>query len=194
MGSGDLKSGATASGESPKSSGKGVVPARVSRNTRALSLVEKVNPLRVLIVTAPWYADIAALQIEGAERALAAGGAQFEHIEVPGALEIPAAIAIAARATDDGGKSLRYDGFVALGCVIRGETTHYDIVSRQSAAGLMDLSIRAMLAIGNGILTVENRKQAFVRARPDAQDKGGGAATACLAMIGLRRKFLAGVL
>ncbi len=168
-----------------------MVPTRNARHTGSLSLVEKVAPLRILIVTAPWYEDIAALQIEGAERALSASGAQFEHVEVPGALEIPAAIAFAARATEDGGKSLRYDGFVALGCVIRGETTHYEIVSQSSAAGLMELSIRELLAIGNGILTVENRKQAFVRARPEAQDKGGGAALACLAMIALRRKFLA---
>lgn len=185
------------SGNSPKSPGKGTPARGDARNPRpaggqrALSLVEKVAPRSVLIVTAPWYADIAALQIEGAERVLVASGVQFEHVEVPGALEIPAAIALAARATGDGGRTLRYDGFVALGCVIRGETTHYEIVSQQSAAGLMDLSIRAMLAIGNGILTVENRKQAYVRARPDAQDKGGGAALACLAMIGLRRRFLA---
>ena len=116
----------------------------------------------------------------GAEREISKNGAQSERVVVPGAFEIPGAIALAAG---------RYDGFVALGCVIRGETTHYDYVCGESARGLQDLAIAHNLAIGFGILTVENEAQALARARVDRRNKGGEAANACLAMIELKRHF-----
>ncbi len=140
---------------------------------------------RVLIVEARFYDDIADALLEGATLALTKSGAVFETITVPGALEIPGAIAFAA-ATG------RYDGFVALGCVIRGETTHYEIVSNESARGLMDLTVARGLAIGNGIITVENEDQAWARARASDLDKGGGAAAACIAMMALKRQFAHG--
>ena len=136
----------------------------------------------LLLVEAPYYPHITALLREGAERALAASGASFDAVAVPGAFEIPAAIAIAAKAAG------RYDGFVALGCVIRGETTHYDHVCAESSRGVQDLALGG-LAIGFGILTVENEAQALVRAAPDGRDKGGEAVRACLAMIELQRRF-----
>jgi 6,7-dimethyl-8-ribityllumazine synthase len=115
-----------------------------------------------------------------AKTTLEAAGATAEVAIVPGAFETPAAIAMAAR---------RYDGFLALGCVVRGETSHYDYVCGESARGLMDLSVRQGLAIGYGILTVETLTQAEARADPAGQDKGGEAARACLAMIAWRRKM-----
>jgi len=113
---------------------------------------------------------------------LAAAGAEVTHLVVPGALEIPPAIAMAAT----GGQ---YEAFVALGCVIRGETTHYELVSGESCRGIMDLGVRERLAIGNGILTVENEAQALERAEPAHQDKGGGAAAAALALLVWRRRL-----
>jgi 6,7-dimethyl-8-ribityllumazine synthase len=142
------------------------------------------EPPHILLVEAPYYAHIAADLRRGAERALAAAGATHENLAVPGAFEIPAAIAAAARA---GG---RFEGFVALGCVIRGETTHYDHICSESARGLQDLAVRDGLAIGYGILTVENEAQALVRASPEGRDKGGEAVRACLALVALRRRFL----
>ena len=135
----------------------------------------------ILLVEAPYYAHIAEHLRKGAERALAEAGATHEVIEVPGAFEIPAAIGMAARSTD------RFDGFVALGCVIRGETTHYDHICAESARGLQDLAVREGLAIGYGILTVENEAQAVARASADRRDKGGEAVRACLALVDLRR-------
>jgi 6,7-dimethyl-8-ribityllumazine synthase len=132
------------------------------------------------MVEARYYEDISDALLAGATDALERAGASFERCAVPGALEIPGAIALAAG---------RFDGFVALGCVIRGETTHYDIVSNESARGIMDLTVRDRLAIGNGILTCENEEQAWERARPEKLNKGGGAAEACLAMIGLKSRF-----
>jgi 6,7-dimethyl-8-ribityllumazine synthase len=137
----------------------------------------------VALVEARFYEDISDELAAGALRALSAAGATVERISVPGALEIPGAIAVLAART---GK--RIDGFVALGCVIRGETSHYDIVAGESSRGLMDLAIRQRIAIGNGILTVENEAQAWARAKRSDMDKGGGAAMACLAMIALKRK------
>ena len=136
---------------------------------------------KILLVGAGFYRHIFDLQLQGAVAALEAGGHKHELIEVPGALEIPAAIALAA---ETGG----YDGYVALGCVIRGETTHYDTVCNDSSRGLMLLGLEGV-AIGNGILTVENADQAWVRADPDGQDKGGGAAAAALHLIALARRF-----
>lgn len=135
----------------------------------------------ILIVEARFYDAIADAALEGATAALKAAGATHERITVPGALEIPAAIALA----DATGK---FDGYVALGCVIRGETYHFEVVAGESARGLMALSLDGM-AIGNGILTVENEAQAWARARLSEKDKGGEAAKAALAMIALRQKF-----
>jgi 6,7-dimethyl-8-ribityllumazine synthase len=139
--------------------------------------------LNILIVEARFYSHIANALLDGATAALDAAGANFERVSVPGALEIPPAIALAARG-DKG-----YDGFVALGCVIRGETYHFEIVSNESARGLMDLGIRQGLCIGNGVLTVENEEQALVRASATGSDKGGDAARACLALINHRDKL-----
>ena len=137
----------------------------------------------LLLVEAPYYAHIGALLRQGAERAIAAAGATCEIVSVPGAFEIPAAIALAARTAE------RFDGFVALGCVIRGETTHYDHICAETARSLQDLMVRDGLAVGYGILTCENETQSLVRAAPDGRDKGGEATRACLALIELKRRF-----
>lgn len=136
-----------------------------------------------LIVEARFYEALADAQMAGAIAALEAAGATYERVAVPGALEIPAAIAFA----ESGAR--HYDGYVALGCVIRGETTHYEIVCGESARALMDLAVAENLAIGNGILTVENAKQAWDRADLNRKDKGGGAAEAALAMVALKQEF-----
>ena len=136
---------------------------------------------RVLIAEARFYAHLNDLLLQGARAVLDAAGHVHETLTVPGALEIPGAIALAA-------ESGRYDAFVALGVVIRGETWHFEIVAGESARGLMALTLDG-LAIGNGILTVENEAQALVRARPDDKDKGGDAAKAALAMLHLRQRF-----
>jgi 6,7-dimethyl-8-ribityllumazine synthase len=141
----------------------------------------------VLIVEARFYDHLADMLAAGAEAALRAAGATFDRIAVPGALEIPGAIALAERGRQ-GGMGASYDGYVALGCVIRGETGHYDIVAGESARGIMDLTLRGM-AVGNGVLTVEDEAQAIRRADPAQLDKGGGAAQACIAMIALKRRF-----
>lgn len=138
---------------------------------------------RLLIVVSPYYREIADGLIAGARAVAEQAGAVVDQIDVPGALEIPTAIGMAA----DGGD---YDGYVALGCVIRGETTHYDTVCNDSSRGLMLLGLEG-LAIGNGILTVENEAQAIVRADPAEQNKGGGAAAAALHLIALSRKYAA---
>jgi 6,7-dimethyl-8-ribityllumazine synthase len=145
-----------------------------------------MNP-NILIVEARFYSHISEALFDGASAALEKAGAKFDRIAVPGALEIPAAIHFAAKASEGAGKS--YDGFVALGCVIRGETYHFEIVSNESARGLMDIGLQHGLCIGNGILTVENEQQAMVRAARDGQDKGGGAARACLALIELKARL-----
>jgi 6,7-dimethyl-8-ribityllumazine synthase len=143
----------------------------------------------ILIVEARFYDDLLDSLLAGAKRVLQKAGATFELVTVPGALEIPAAIKFAHESARLGVLQKTFDGFVAIGCVIRGETTHYDTVCEESARGLMDLSIQHNLAIGNGIITVENEDQAWVRAKPDQLDKGGGAATACLTMIKLKRRW-----
>ena len=141
----------------------------------------------VLIVTARFYEDIADALLQGTTQALDAVGATYEIVEVPGVLEIPAAIAMAI-ATMKNGRA-EYDGFVTLGCVIRGETTHYEMVCEQSARALMDLTVNNILALGNGIQTVENTEQAWARARATDKNKGGAAANTALAMITLRKKI-----
>lgn len=141
----------------------------------------------LLIVEARFYDDIADELLAGAVNAIENAGATFDKVTVPGALEIPAVIAMALEAEEDGGTE--YDGYVALGCVIRGETGHYDIVAGESARALMDLAIEECLAIGNGIITCENGEQAWARARVAEKNKGGGAAEAALAMIKVREKL-----
>jgi len=143
--------------------------------------------LRVLVVEARYYNDLADALLAAATDVLGAHEVAYDVVTVPGALEIPAAIAMAEAAADDGGVS--YDGYIALGCVIRGETYHFEIVSNESARGLMDLATGQRLCIGNGILTVEDEGQAWARARASEGDKGGGAARACLAMIALKAQL-----
>lgn len=138
---------------------------------------------RILIVEARFYEALADALLEGARAVLDRAGAETRVVTVPGALEIPAAIALAEAS------GAPFDGYVALGCVIRGETWHFEVVSNESARGLMDLAVRGPLAIGNGVLTVETEDQAWARARASEGDKGGGAARACLAMIDARRRL-----
>lgn len=144
--------------------------------------VPKVPGARLLLVVAPYYRDITDEMQRGAEAAAAEAEAHLDRIVVPGAFEIPGAIALAS-------KSKAYDGYVALGCVVRGETSHFDYVCGESARGLMDLSIHKRFAIGYGILTVENLSQAEERASTNRGDKGGEATRAALAMILLKRRF-----
>ncbi len=139
------------------------------------------EPTKLLIVIAPYYKDIADQLVKGAQNAATAAGATFETVEVPGALEVPTAIRLATNNGD-------FDGFVALGCVIRGETTHYDTVCNDSSRALQLMGLSG-ICIGNGILTVENHQQAAVRAEAAGQNKGGGAADAAMHLIALSRKF-----
>lgn len=149
------------------------------------------QPLRILIVEARFYDDLADALLEGAADALKAYGAEYDVVTVPGALEIPGAIALAEEA-GNGPAGTRYDAYVALGCVIRGETYHFEIVSNESARGIMDLTVHKRLCIGNGILTTEDEDQAWARARISEGDKGGGAARAALAMVALKQQLTAG--
>ena len=148
---------------------------------------EPVPGARVLIVEARYYSGIADELLSGARKALEAAAAAFEIVTVDGALEIPAMIAIAADAAKAAGKP--YDAAIALGCVIRGETGHYDIVAGESARALMDLSVSERLPLGNGILTVENEAQAWARARLSEMNKGGGAAEAALSVLRHARRL-----
>ncbi|HEY6255160.1 MAG TPA: 6,7-dimethyl-8-ribityllumazine synthase [Xanthobacteraceae bacterium] len=143
--------------------------------------------VRILVVEARFYDDIADALLAGATRALEAAGAAFERMSVPGSLEVPPAIAIALEAAERAGKP--YEGAVALGCVIRGDTIHFEIVSTQSARALMDLSVARATPIGNGILTVDTEAQAWARARLEEADKGGDAARATLALVRLKRRL-----
>ncbi|AXI41722.1 6,7-dimethyl-8-ribityllumazine synthase [Sulfitobacter sp. SK011] len=139
------------------------------------------KPVKVLIVVSPYYSDIAEGLLTGAKAELDAAGVTWDVVEMPGALEIPTAIGISDRRSN-------FDGYVALGCVIRGETTHYETVCNDSSRALQLMGLQG-LCIGNGILTVENRGQAEVRADPKGQNKGGGAAAAALHLIALARKW-----
>jgi 6,7-dimethyl-8-ribityllumazine synthase len=143
------------------------------------------KPRRFLIVEARFYTELADALAAGAMKALDDAGVTYDRISVPGALEIPAAIAMASQRRD----AEPYDGYLALGCVIRGETYHFEIVCNESARGIMDLTTAEMLAIGNGILTVENGEQAWERADPARKDKGGDAARAALAMAELAHQY-----
>jgi 6,7-dimethyl-8-ribityllumazine synthase len=141
----------------------------------------------LLIVEARFYDDMADALLDGAKAALDQARATYDVVTVLGALEIPAAIAMALDGADNGGT--QYDGFVALGLVIRGETYHFEIVANESSRALMDLAVSESLAIGNGILTVENDEQAWARVRRSDKDKGGFAARAALTMIELKKKL-----
>lgn len=143
-------------------------------------MTTKTVPPKILIVEARYYEHISEQLLLGAVAALEEAGARFDQIEVPGAFEIPGAIGLAG---------VHYDGFIALGCVIRGETTHYDYVCGESARGLMELSVNRGLAIGYGIVTTENGDQAWERAAVDRKNKGRDAALAALRMVELRRQF-----
>ena len=134
-----------------------------------------------LLAEARFYPHLNDMLLDGARRAIEAAGHKHEVLTVPGALELPGAIALAAR-------SGRFCAFVALGVVIRGETHHFEVVSNESARGLMDLTLQGY-AIGNGILTVENEAQAIARCDPDQMDKGGAAARAAIALYELREKY-----
>jgi 6,7-dimethyl-8-ribityllumazine synthase len=150
------------------------------------------DTMRILIVEARFYPDLADELLKGAVDALTAFGAEYDVVTVPGALEIPAVIALAEEAGHRA-TGVAYDGFVALGTVIRGETYHFEIVANESARGLMDLSVGKQLCLGNGILTVEDEAQAWSRARASEGDKGGAAARAALTMISLRQQLLIGL-
>src|SRR5512140_1914217 len=151
----------------------------------AASRFRRNNLAHVLIAEARFYAHLNDMLLEGARAAIEAAGHSHETITVPGALELPGAIALAA-------ESGRFDAYVALGVVIRGETYHFEIVAGESARGLMDLTIGKRLCIGNGILTVEDEAQAWARAKVSEGDKGGGAARAALTMVALRQQLVAG--
>lgn len=139
------------------------------------------KPVKLLIVVAPFYRDIADMLIDGAKAEIEAAGGTYDLVEVPGALEVPTAIGIAERLSN-------FDGYVALGCVIRGATTHYETVCNDSSRGITLLGLQG-LCVGNGILTVENRDQAVERADPAQMNKGAGAAAAALHLIALTRKW-----
>jgi 6,7-dimethyl-8-ribityllumazine synthase len=149
---------------------------------------KKRGTLSMLIVEARFYEHISDALLAGAKRVLDEAGAQYDRIAVPGALEVPAAIAMAIDAAK--AKRTPYDGVVALGCVIQGETYHFELVANESARGLMDLSVNRQLAIGNGILTVDNEAQAQARATADNRNKGASAARAALAMATLKRSLM----
>lgn len=139
------------------------------------------KPVKILIVVAPYYKDIADNLVAGAKAEVEAAGAAWDLVEMPGALELPTAIGISDRRSN-------FDGYVALGCVIRGETTHYETVCNDSSRALQLLGLQG-LCIGNGILTVETRAQADIRADPAGQNKGGGAAAAALHLVAMARKW-----
>ena len=145
--------------------------------------------MKVLVIEARFYEHISDMLLEGAMAALEDAGAEVTRVTVPGALEIPHVISIA-----DESAASHYDAYVALGCVIRGETTHYDYVCEESARAIMDLAVDGQLAIGNGIITVENEDQALARADKSRKDKGGFAARAALTMVEIRDQLNAGTL
>jgi len=154
---------------------------------RATKPAAKAASLRILIVEARFYDRIADALLRGAKAVLDQAGASYDVITVPGALEVPGAIAMAVDAPKN--KKTPYDGVVALGCVIQGETYHFELVSNESARGLMDLTLTRQLALGNGILTVDTEAQAQARSAGNEHNKGVGAAKAALAMIALKRSL-----
>jgi 6,7-dimethyl-8-ribityllumazine synthase len=157
-----------------------------ARQAKSKTQAKKTAGAHVLVVESRFYDGISDALFAGAARALEAAGATWDRISVPGSLEIPIAAAIALDAA--GHKRRPYDGVVALGCVIQGETFHFDIVAMQSARALMDLALAHRLPVGNGILTVDTMAQAQTRARREEGDKGGDAARAALALIAIKRQ------
>jgi len=159
----------------------------MARPRRQVGKETGVKGARILVVEARFYDDIADMLLRGAKRVLRDAQAELDLVSVPGALEIPGAIIIALDAAVAAQRP--YDGVVALGCVVRGETSHYDIVAGESARGLMDISLSLSMPVGNGILTVDTDTQAKARARPAGEDKGGGAARAALTLVRLKRNL-----
>lgn len=147
------------------------------------------NPIHIMIVEARFYAHISDALLQGVVAELKQRGATYDRYEVSGAFEIPGAIRFAIEARSRQTDAPRYDGYIALGCVIRGETTHYETICAESARGLMDITLDHGVALANGILTVENEAQAIARASIEDKNKGGEFAQACLTMVQLRRKF-----
>lgn len=164
-------------------------PRRSTADNASDRAVSDLAGARILIVEARFYEDIADALLAGATRALEEVGVNFDRVSVPGALEVAPAIAIAIDAAERSGRP--YEGAVALGCVIRGETLHFEIVSQESARALLDLAVTRRFPIGNGILTVDTDLQAWSRARPDEGDKGGDAARAALSLVRLARRLAA---
>ena len=165
-------------------------PRRSAGNDASDRAIGDLSGARILIVEARFYEDIADALLAGATRALKEAGTTFDCVSVPGSLEVAPAIAIAFDAGERAGKP--YDGAVALGCVIRGETLHFEIVSHESARALIELSVARRVPIGNGILTVDTDEQAWARARLEEGDKGGDAARATLVLVRLKRRLSVG--
>ena len=159
--------------------------AGISQHGKAFILPK--DKAHLLIIEARYHDAISDALLDGATNALDVAGATYDVVTVPGALEVPAVISFALDGAEEGGTD--YDGYVALGVIIRGDTYHFDVVANESSRGLTDLSIEESLAIGNGILTTENEEQAWVRARRNEGDKGGFAARAALTMIALKERF-----
>ena len=160
----------------------------MAKKTKKKSRTKKPGSLHMLIVESRFYDTISDELLTGATRVLDNAGARYDRVTVPGTLEIPAAIGIAMDASRR--RRAPYDGVVALGCVIRGETHHFEIVANESARALMDLSVRERLPVGNGIITVENEAQAHARAKAEGEDKGGHAARAALTMVALKQTLV----
>ncbi|PSJ65744.1 6,7-dimethyl-8-ribityllumazine synthase [Kumtagia ephedrae] len=158
--------------------------AGISQHGKAFIRPEKAH---LLVIEARYHDALSDALLDGATAALDEAGATYDVVTVPGALEIPAVVAFALDGADDGGTD--YDGFVALGVVMRGDTYHFDVVANESSRGLMDLAVEEAIAVGNGILTTENEEQAWLRARRSEGDKGGFAARAALTMIALKDRF-----
>lgn len=152
--------------------------------------LEPAQGAHVLVVSAPYYTHIVGELERGATETLKEFGVSHEKVLVGGAFEMPAAVMLAA-SRRDGGRL--FDGFVTLGCVLRGETSHYDLICQETARGLMDLTVNRGLAVGFGLLTCENEQQALVRAKVDQKNKGREAALACLGMIAMKRRFRGGL-
>jgi 6,7-dimethyl-8-ribityllumazine synthase len=160
----------------------------MAKKTKKKSSTKKPSSLHMLIVESRFYDSISDELLSGATRVLDNAGARYDRVTVPGTLEIPTAIGIAMDASRR--RRAPYDGVVALGCVIRGETHHFEIVANESARALMDLSVRERLPVGNGIITVENEAQAHARAKVEGEDKGGHAARAALTMVALKQTLV----
>ena len=147
------------------------------------------EPTRVLIVEARFYSDIADSLVEGCIQVLDAAGVSYERLEVPGVFEVPAAINNVAKSHSSPLNTSKYFGYIALGCVIRGETDHYDHICREASRAIMDLSLKGSLAVGYGIVTCENIEQAWTRASAEKKNVGGSAATACLRMNAIQQQY-----